>query len=537
MYKRVPSRVRFPRILLWALVASLCAFILPSAAAHDPEGLAPLSPPVPTTNGQWVEGHLQFPEPARVTSEVTFPYLWLLHWRGIPESVAIPSPSFLLEGPQLQARYYERTLSIGPVPAPATWQLTSGAFDEFHLQLAPEASPKELLVSGPRSSALHVNTLTEWQLSTQSPQPEPLDLAPDGGPFPPPEIGGWSLVLEGKDADFAADSTGHTKVYGFNATIRHADGLTSFRTGIWQESVAGLGALVTKEGVLILSYHSAKLEATTLNWPVRIVAPALTLTGTFDVPDLLGHLSDGASSTHEFQGDDLQLEASLLIFPTQRGPDAAGGHQVDVEGVAYDFAFDSRAHEAVPSFMAVLGIASVAGLLLAGLATFLWKPVASLFTRLRKDELLEQPSRRLVFDAIQANRGITMPDLVTLTGLERASLRHHLRILEVHGRIRSFKSEGQWRFVDAKQGVKLVAGRVPLEWEPKIASLLSRMGSSGANADELVSQLQTEWGLSRSGGWYVIERAVRAQLVTKEHQGRTVVLRPASPAPTGLTDA
>lgn len=157
----------------------------------------------------------------------------------------------------------------------------------------------------------------------------------------------------------------------------------------------------------------------------------------------------------------------------------------------------------------------------------LWKVGAVLFTRLREDNLMEPERRRQILGVIETNPGIPLVDLQTLVGASRSSARYHLRVLQRHDRVRSFKIQGVWRFVPGGPTAAQHRHVLLLEADPKLRSLVEQLRVNPTlRAQDALSGLKTQWGLTESGGWKVIRRALRSGLATKERLGREIVLRP-----------
>lgn len=68
-----------------------------------------------------------------------------------------------------------------------------------------------------------------------------------------------------------------------------------------------------------------------------------------------------------------------------------------------------------------------------------------LFTRLRRPELLDQPTRRRIHEAIEAESGIQYASLRERLGLPAGVLTHHLAVLESHGLVTSLRNGAQRR--------------------------------------------------------------------------------------------
>lgn len=521
----VPATLR--RLLLTLGCLIVVATLSSITSAQRPY-IPPQFPDVP--GAQHVDGDLRFPTPSEVHVGMSFQNEWFAHWRPVSGAPLPDLTAFAMEGDSVTLEYFQRTTTQNPYPLPPSTkeETESKIFERFHVSVAPQLSPQELLVWGRnKMGQTEESAAAPWKLSTIAPTERLLEHAPPRDAWFASSLrtAQWSMLLEGDQADVAAGQVGLVYVYGWNVTVRHVDGEIGYPTGLWNTTVQDLPGLpprhVTKEAYLVLLPSRSSMHVQSSHRPVRILAPQLMLSGTFDLSSVQGRLAS-EQLERTFHGEAARLQGAFLFSANE--PDSSSQHHVAVTGKAKDFDAASVS-EGLMASPSVLIWTAVTGIGLAGLAALFWKPLISLFTRLRKDELLEQEGRRLVSDAVQANPGLTVASIINATGLKRGSVRHHLAILQHHGRVRAFKSQGAWRFAPAAQEVKDIPLRILLESDPKLQSLLDRIGPEGAPGQRVVEELRTQWGLSRSGGWYLVDRAVRAQLVEREYRGRGVVLR------------
>jgi len=129
-------------------------------------------------------------------------------------------------------------------------------------------------------------------------------------------------------------------------------------------------------------------------------------------------------------------------------------------------------------------------------------PLASLLARLRRDRLLEHPTRRLVYAQIRETPGIRYRELLRTLGLPRGSLSFHLSQLERGGYVRSVRILGRTHFF---------VGESPPGPEALLLTVRQRrileylQSAPGASQREISAAL----GMSRSNVSYNI-RALRA---------------------------
>jgi predicted transcriptional regulator len=70
-------------------------------------------------------------------------------------------------------------------------------------------------------------------------------------------------------------------------------------------------------------------------------------------------------------------------------------------------------------------------------------PLAGLFTRIRREKLLEHPVRELIYTEIRSNPGIHYRELLRKLGMPNGSLAFHFHHLERAGYIRSRRARGR----------------------------------------------------------------------------------------------
>lgn len=145
-----------------------------------------------------------------------------------------------------------------------------------------------------------------------------------------------------------------------------------------------------------------------------------------------------------------------------------------------------------------------------------------MFSRIRKEDLLEHPVRGTIYDAIQADPGIHFQELVRRVGKGRGTMEHHIRKmvaadLLVEKANKGFncffpKGEVDRRLMDAAPLLKGDGGR---------NVLAAICGQPGIVALQVAEHL----GMSTSTVNYHVKRLTEAGLVQAERQGRFVVLQ------------
>jgi predicted transcriptional regulator len=69
------------------------------------------------------------------------------------------------------------------------------------------------------------------------------------------------------------------------------------------------------------------------------------------------------------------------------------------------------------------------------------------YRRIEKTAILYNENRRVIFEAIRSNPGIYFNELCRITDINRGTLKHHLMVLELNGRITTLRTSGPvWYF-------------------------------------------------------------------------------------------
>lgn len=173
----------------------------------------------------------------------------------------------------------------------------------------------------------------------------------------------------------------------------------------------------------------------------------------------------------------------------------------------------------------------------AGALALLKWLVAPLFTRLSKEQALEHPRRKQIFDYIQHNPGANFREIARNTGIAAGTVRHHLNVMtrsdivveHQHGStVRLFENLGRFQS-DANW-----ADHVLLR-EPPLGQLYAWLKANPGAPQKAVLEGMEPQGWSRSTTQHRLARLVDGGLATIRLQGRlkiyTAVDRSAKPPP------
>jgi predicted transcriptional regulator len=374
------------------------------------------------------------------------------------------------------------------------------------------------LVGGPSFAAeLAATSLrTEPVLRTQ-PAGRWWNLTAAGWAEAPFTVHGWTqrIALSGGDVR----SSGPMTVYVTGASV--SDGRGTVDVPAYEEKTVEDHQAAARTNY-VFRYAFLDFSDARLHVQADTIRPVC---GRLDL-DLMGnatfHRATGTGpGLGAFNGRELDLAGELRMEEDADGQED-GSARTTVTGNVLAAGLD---HVAVPvrppgaAFPAPL--IAVAGL---GLLAVIWKAAAALFTRLVPDRLLAVDARRRIEEAILARPGASRPELVRVSDENLSTVRYHLRVLQRHGRVRAFMLRGRWRYAPARADVHHLTTELTSS-DPRTQRLLEHLRAAALPAHRLVELLRHEWGLSRSGVWRLVRRAVGEGLVVKERRGREVLLR------------
>lgn len=157
-------------------------------------------------------------------------------------------------------------------------------------------------------------------------------------------------------------------------------------------------------------------------------------------------------------------DATHLVLDPATGGAAMGYMTSRAPGGLLGFFTGGVAREREGAFAAVdAPTAIVVGSAAAtGLGLLLWLVLIPLFTRLRRDRLLDNPVRARLYERIRAEPGIHRAELVDFAGIGEGATRHHLAQLAKHRLILETAQDGFVRYFAAGEVPPLVARREAL---------------------------------------------------------------------------
>lgn len=245
----------------------------------------------------------------------------------------------------------------------------------------------------------------------------------------------------------------------------------------------------------------------------------------------LASIANTCSSCRTLQDQTLVFEGDATlagIRPNQDGrfesrfQVSANAIRIDEASVKPEDLFGSEA----------LVAASVAAASVLALIKFLLMP---LFTRLSKDQALEHPRRKQIFEYIQRHPGANFREVARNTSIAAGTVRHHLNVLERAGQVvehshgstvRLFENHGKFQHD--------WADRVLLR-EPALGQLHAWLKDNPGSPQKVVLEAMEVEGWSRSTTQHRLSRLVDGGIVSIRLQGRlklySVAERPVAPRP------
>ncbi len=178
-----------------------------------------------------------------------------------------------------------------------------------------------------------------------------------------------------------------------------------------------------------------------------------------------------------------------------------------------------------------VGFWALAGaLLLASLSQFS-RLVGLFYTRLDESTALKHPLRKQLLDVVRQRPGLLHNDAVAATGQPRGVVRHHLRVLETVGLLRSLRTGKEIHLYPRGANLDQEKKSLLLEKDAPVRFLVERARAAPLVRAAASQDLRTQFTMSRMGAWKAIRRAVEAGLLRTEPTRQGDVLRPVDSVP------
>jgi len=154
-----------------------------------------------------------------------------------------------------------------------------------------------------------------------------------------------------------------------------------------------------------------------------------------------------------------------------------------------------------PASGAVVAGALVAGLVGAVGLTVLWAhrrwalPLAALYSRIRRNRMLDHPTRAALHALVATRPGLTLAEAQRELSLANGQLEHHVRSLERASLVRRVRDANSVRLYDAASASRAEAA-------PPLAERVRELAPSGRSAADIAREL----GVSRQAVHYHLRR-------------------------------
>jgi DNA-binding transcriptional ArsR family regulator len=336
-------------------------------------------------------------------------------------------------------------------------------------------------------------------------------------------LSGWARPMSLAQPDLAA--SGDLSIYLEEALVR--DGAATYAVPAHQETTqsGGPGLQVVSDHVRYawLDLRDATLRTQAPDTILYCAGLAAHIQGTLTAFAAAGRV-DSRGTSVTFDRREFTLAGSLDLresfHPVDARGDASAPTEATVEGRFDAVGLDFTAPAGTPGTTWPAAATAAAG----GVALVILSVVV-LYSRIAEDHVLDRPERRRLYEGILANPGIEFSRLVEQNPMSATNARYHLKLLERRGLVRVVTVQGRHRYVPSNLDANRTRQELLISEDPKVRNLLGLLNADGRPASELVDALRREWGLSRTGGWKVLDRAVRANLVERLVQQRRVIVR------------
>ncbi len=225
------------------------------------------------------------------------------------------------------------------------------------------------------------------------------------------------------------------------------------------------------------------------------------------------HPEDGALLEHERMN--VQTMGSWLGAPI------GGGSSPEWSDRPFVGASDGPAALDAP---VVLGIATASTLALLAVLVIKLGVGIPLYSRLTRAELLDHPTRKRVYEALEASPGQSLAALAQAADCSASTVRYHLDRLEREGLVASAGHRGSRRwFPQGTMGQAAMEAHTVLSIGDTADAFQAIQDNPGASLSEVATAL----GTTPPAAHKIVDRLIDAGLVEKKRDGRSIALHPA----------
>lgn len=340
-------------------------------------------------------------------------------------------------------------------------------------------------------------------------------------------VWGWQRWVEAEAGAVSAD--GDVTIYLQDARLQVEDRF-EYQTPSYQENdtYAGPDAAAVYHYRFHYSIVRLRDAHVVVDRPVPMACGSFQglVNGTLIVYGASGTANVG-NETVDFQGRELSLAGLLRLDETPGDAErrlgavgwmeSSGNGELDAIGVDFHPAAVAPLSPDGPHVpLEVFWAAAILGSVAAA-----YKLFGGFFSRLQKPDLLHNHRRSEVVEALRASGPMTQARLAATTGINRETLRHHLRILTRWAIIARQRVAGTWRYLTPERP-QSPPTLLPLTVRDEI---LSTLNGKSVRFHELVTHVQSGRPVSKNAVWKQVRKLDAGGQIQVERRGREVWIR------------
>lgn len=340
---------------------------------------------------------------------------------------------------------------------------------------------------------------------------------PGTATFKPMGFGGPSARIRTDEATTVA--TGGMTAMMDGATMSLEDGdhisLPTFRELVSFSGVPGVATIenyVYTYATLEIRHGSVRVDATRSDLFCSEVRGEIT--GGIAFRTAQGTFNDRGHNL-SFGPRELAVAGDFHFVEEGKRSESEGGPVVSDFRAVGDFSAISLDYTIVPAPAPAKSIVPVAlatillGILIA-VGTQFSRFVGLFYTRFHESTALRHPTRAMLMQMTADKPGFILKDVVTTTGRPYSVVRHHTRILETVGLVKTLRIGHALHVYPAK--ASLVEGRkqLMLEHDEPAKFVIELIRTGVTDAAELRRQVGIQFLLTRMGAWKVVKRVETA---------------------------
>lgn len=244
--------------------------------------------------------------------------------------------------------------------------------------------------------------------------------------------------------------------------------------------------------------------------------------GTFVADQATGTAQLGDQQV-SFEGKVLDLAGSFLLDETPQfsptdpwaeAPTVSATARGSITALGIDFAPAAAVPKGFDAAKAV-GIFAilVAAALLA--AKYAGSFVGLFYSRFGREDVLNNQSRDLLYQAVRQNPGANLSELTRLTSLHMTSVLYHVQVLSRTGLVSTIRQGRNRRIIPKDRSHREAVADLFAQVDPPVGFLQRLTGSGPVLLATAVRNLQEAFGLSQRGAYAAVQRGLRHGVVKR----------------------